>query len=285
MDLETLKIKQRCDELLKRTWNCIKDDLARGNLKYDDLNKLLEYTFMKQFDDMFCKMKSSLEVSLSGIKYLYRAAGEETTSYKRLVPNMEHSRLNRFNPPGEVFIYMGICDTKEKIDTEFNLAEKTCLEEIRAVKGQRCSLCEFLVEKSATDKKVIDISIVDQYTDNELISQLGMITFNDKEYYGGNKESLKRNIENKKGAKYEIAEVLAKVYMKMISDNLFIPVTNAKNKEYEYSPFHAFANYFRSKGYAGIIYKSTVCNGGKNLVLFNVNDVKYKAGAMQHKVY
>ena len=32
MDIETLKIKQTCDEMLKSTWSCIKDDLAIENI-------------------------------------------------------------------------------------------------------------------------------------------------------------------------------------------------------------------------------------------------------------
>lgn len=60
--------------------------------------------------------------------------------------------------------------------------------------------------------------------------------------------------------------------MKMISENLFKPV-NGLNRDYVYAPFHAFANYFRRKGYSGIIYNSTVNPGNKNIVLFDIIDV------------
>ena len=57
-------------------------------------------------------------------------------------------------------------------------------------------------------------------------------------------------------------------YCKLLSDQIFIPV-ETNNKSLMYAPFHCVAQYFLSLGYKGIIYKSTVFDKGKNLVLFD----------------
>lgn len=87
-----------------------------------------------------------------------------------------------------------------------------------------------------------------------------------------NKNDMRKIIEEKSGNGYELSKVLGKIYFKMISENLFLPV-DGLDRNYEYAPFHAFANYFRSKGYSGIIYMSTVNPGNRNLVLFDIHDV------------
>lgn len=56
-----------------------------------------------------------------------------------------------------------------------------------------------------------------------------------------------------------------------------------------YIPFHYLADYLISKGYSGILYKSTRMNKiglrGKNLVLFNKEDVTYIPGSMNVYFY
>lgn len=289
MNLDALIAKKRCDELLKNTWNIIKKDLANGIIKYNDIDRILQYKFMKQFDDMFTMMEKSFEIPLSKIKYLYRAAGEKANNYERMIPKIEFASLNRFNPPEEVFIYLGISDNKNSVDGRFNIAEKTCLEEIRAKKGLACSICEFQIVDFAKSKKIIDIGIADKYTNDELIGELlnEKVKLSHKNYRQNreDKERLNEIILEKKGSEYLLAKIMAKLYFKMISDNLFVPIKNVQDKKYEYAPFHAFANYFRIKGYAGIIYKSTIYDMGKNLVLFNVGDVKYIQDSMRYVIY
>lgn len=57
-------------------------------------------------------------------------------------------------------------------------------------------------------------------------------------------------------------------YCKLLSEQIFLPV-DTDDKSIVYAPFHTIAQYFISLGFSGIIYKSTVCEGGKNLVLFD----------------
>ena len=67
---------------------------------------------------------------------------------------------------------------------------------------------------------------------------------------------------------YETKKWITFTYAKLMSENIFLPL-ETDDKELIYAPFQCLAQYFISKGYSGIIYKSTVCNGGKNIVLFD----------------
>ena len=58
-------------------------------------------------------------------------------------------------------------------------------------------------------------------------------------------------------------------YIKLLSEQIFLPLEDTDNKELLYAPFQCVAQYFLSKGYAGIKYKSTVCTGAKDIVLFD----------------
>jgi hypothetical protein len=60
------------------------------------------------------------------------------------------------------------------------------------------------------------------------------------------------------------------LYMRLLSEEIFKPI-HTLNKELEYAPFQLMGNYFKSLGYKGIIYKSTVSNYGKNIVVFDKN--------------
>lgn len=284
MNWKVLRAKQQCDDMLIGTWNEIKDDLHSGKVRYDDLDRLVTYTFLKQFDDMFSYMEDVFAKKLSEIKCFYRAAAGKWNNYERFVPKEEFKSLNRFNPPEEMFIYLGVCDDNNPSEFDrLSAVEETCLKEIRAVEGSEVSLCEFKVREDSVDKKVIDISIADGKSfdklNNEVADIRTRIDLSKKINFGlkGTLSKINRNdaekcIEEKDGNFYELSKVLSKIYMKMVSEDLFKPV-DGLDRDYEYAPFHSFVNYFRRKGYSGIIYNSTVNPGNKNIVLFDINDV------------
>lgn len=284
METEVSKAKKKCDDLLVKTWDDIKNDLYNGKVKYNDLDLLLTYKFLKQFDEMFSLMKDVFEKNLSEISHLYRAASGKWNNFDRFIPKEEFKSLNRFNPPEELFIYLGISSVNDdNPNLTLNDAEETCLKEIRVNKGQEVSLCEFKVNSAALNKKVIDISIADNFSFDELNQEKEVIKNRIKLSQTINlrlkgklpersKSDIANKISQKSGNVFELSKVLSKIYMKMISADLFLPV-DGLDRNYEYAPFHAFANYFRSKGYSGIIFKSTVNPGHQNLVLFNINDV------------
>ena len=85
--------------------------------------------------------------------------------------------------------------------------------------------------------------------------------------------------------KLKISSIFSNVYYNMFStDQIFKPIyTNDQEvKKYEYAPFHAFANYMKGQGYAGLIFRSTVHEDGINLVLFDPDDTFVLKNTMEH---
>lgn len=58
-------------------------------------------------------------------------------------------------------------------------------------------------------------------------------------------------------------------YTKLLSEQIFVPLDVSDNKAIAYTPFQTIAQYYISLGYSGIVYSSTVCPVGKNVVLFD----------------
>ena len=56
-----------------------------------------------------------------------------------------------------------------------------------------------------------------------------------------------------------------------MSEQIFVPLADTEDKNIIYAPFQSMAQYYISLGYSGIMYGSTVCNVGKNIVLFDKN--------------
>ena len=103
---------------------------------------------------------------------------------------------------------------------------------------------------------LIDLTIADKYNDlDDIVDKIVKLKMmNEKE-------------RNKMGYKYtnKVSNLLAMMNIKLISDEIFKSVITSDDeiKEYEYAPFHAFANYIRSRGYGGLVYSSTMNKCGK----------------------
>ena len=69
--------------------------------------------------------------------------------------------------------------------------------------------------------------------------------------------------------KVEISFWALHTYLKLLSEQIFTPLADADDKSLMYAPFQCMAKYFLNKGYVGIKYKSTVCTGAKDIVLFD----------------
>lgn len=69
--------------------------------------------------------------------------------------------------------------------------------------------------------------------------------------------------------KAEISSWTLHTYLKLLSEQIFTPLTDSEDKNLMYVPFRCMAQYFLNKGYVGIKYKSTVCTGAKDIVLFD----------------
>lgn len=133
-------------------------------------------------------------------------------------------------------------------------------------------MINFALEKAYGDIKIVDLTIADDKSYEQLNHML--------ESYG--------NAQVKKGVK--IAKILGRVpqysvnktefkriftewavytYSKLLSEQIFEPIDDSADKGIMYAPFQTMAQYYRSLGYSGIIYGSTVSEVGRNIVLFD----------------
>ena len=67
----------------------------------------------------------------------------------------------------------------------------------------------------------------------------------------------------------EVRKWTAYIYMKLLSNGLFEPISDLADSNLMYAPFQCMATYFKQRGYCGIIYSSTVYRQSKDLVLFD----------------
>lgn len=90
-------------------------------------------------------------------------------------------------------------------------------------------------------------------------------------------------VKAKKNPK-NMERIIALYYFTLFNnERIFKPIhSNDDNyKEREYAPFQFLARYLQSKGYAGIKYRSTVHQGGTNVVIFNSHDIEIIKGSIE----
>lgn len=270
-------LKAKIKKNLNSQWTYAKDKLSTGEIRYNELEKILELDFFDRFDDILKSTSSKTMIRLQNISLLMRfTKGIEDNDgnlydINRFIPNSKYASLNRFNPPGEVFIYLGISLKRDlaKVKDEVDYITQTCIREIRAFGNDNAYVSSLNFNYSRDNKniKLIDLTIADKYNDlDDIVDEIVKL------------KMMNENERNKMGYKYKnkISNLFAMMDIKLISDEIFKPViTNDDEvKKYEYAPFHSFANYIRSRGYGGIVYSSTMNKGGKNVVIFNVEDVE-----------
>jgi len=230
------------------TWNELKNRLNSRDIEIDCLNDIPNIPFLGVLDRALsyefareCVNNDIYYYSKS--KKFYRAAiikPNEIVDTSRFIPNADFMSCgNRFSPKGVEWLYMGL-------DRNEYYAKKCCFTEIRANETSNVKYCEFtsifkikdlLIDLTISDgKNIDDISHVSRKTPHEKYAQIFVI----------------------------------ELYMKLLSEEIFKPIDTI-NKDLEYAPFQFIANYFKSLGYKGIIYKSTVSKYGKNIVVFDKN--------------
>ncbi len=276
-----------------------------------------EKSFLEVFDDIhescISKYENIFVKKLGDLKNLYRAQrGKHFNNYERMIPKEEYVKnKNRWNPEGVAFMYLGFDEEIKQYDEVINFIEKTCFEELRLKKGEYVSICEFKPVKS--EGKIINLCYEDiSYEEIERKSEefMNMITkveinelLTNKKYHEEIINSMKKEEVIKKIIEKEFKEkqvrsiirketeiYLANLIMKSIDEAVFLPVDIEEDPELKaYVPFHYLANYLISKGYSGILYRSTRMNKiglkGKNLVLFNKEDVTYVHDSMNVYYY
>jgi len=277
----------------------------------------MEKNFLEVFDDIhescISKYESIFVKRLGDLKNLYRAQrGKHFDNYERMIPKEEYVKnKNRWNPEGVAFIYLGLDEEVKQYDEVINFIEKTCFEELRLKKDEYVSICKFKPVKS--EGKIINLCYEDISYDEidrkseEFMNMITKVEINEiltnKKYHEEIRSSMKKEEVIKKIIEKEINEkqirsiirketeiYLANLIMKSIDEAVFLPVDTEEDPELKaYVPFHYLANYLISKGYSGILYRSTRMNKiglkGKNLVLFNKEDVTYVPDSMNVYYY
>lgn len=268
---------KKTEEIIRDTWNEFRNALASAKFEYDEIEKAKEIVFLKQFDDYFNKneCKKYFTKTLKQLideEYVFARGTKlrdgEIVNYDRFMPISKYiSKDNRFSPVGVEWLYLayGYCgDEKYRKET----AEKCTVKECKAEIGQRFGICHFLINEAFDDSKVVDLTIADELTYNALNNSL--------EAYGRKvrkkaiqlaKIGLKSHISEME-FKEEFARWFSYTDAKLISEQLFLPVESGEEK-YMYAPFQCLAQYFKSLGYVGILYSSTVYPKAKNIVLFD----------------
>lgn len=268
----------RSKEILVKTWEEFRNAIAEQQFDYTNTDAALSTTFLKQFDVWFQEIGES-ELSTNLTEYFHKKASgrgsiiqstepPETPTYDRLLPKAEYIKNdNRFSPPGVEWLYLSIGKSLDQIK---ECAEKEC----RAKINNRFAFCKFMINPNFSNLKIVNLTIADTMSYDSINKSL--ISFEINEY----KKLLKKVSTNpntrylpkldEPKVKHAIAKWTLYTYIKMISENLFVPI-QSNDKKLEYSPFQTLAMYFIKKGYDGIVYSSTVCPNAKNIVLFDKN--------------
>lgn len=263
---------EQSEKLTKKTWEEFRQDLAKEIFFYDEIDKAKGSTFLKVYDDLFHQHsgieKKTLTVGEICNKMIGRGAilkADETPDFERFMPKGEYIKEdNRFSPSGIEWLYLAIGDE----DAIYECAKAEC----RAKAGDRFGFCHFDINLSYEDCKIVDLTIADDLTYSDINKRLeDYVQFQIKKAI--NIEKAGGYVPKMKSDKKEFEEVFKEwsvyTYTKLLSEQIFLPLNASDNKKILYAPFQTMAQYYISMGYAGIIFSSTVCPVGKNIVLFD----------------
>lgn len=259
---------------MNKTWESMRKELKNGVYKYDEIDKAKESTFLSVFDDLFeCnKCHELFDTDLHSVFMEYQVvrgavikSEGDVINYERLLPKAEHIKEdNRFSPEGVEWLYLALGFPKSN---EGNIRAKQCSQaECRASAGDKFAVCKFELNNEISNK-IVDLTVGNQREFNKLQNDL------ERSAERIIRKEVKKYLEtlgapNASAFIPELRKWLVYTYAKMLSEQIFVPV-DANDKKLMYAPFHCMAQYFLSLGYSGIIYKSTVFDKGKNLVLFD----------------
>ena len=274
---------KKIEKTIRKTWSEFRDALANGMFTYDEVEKAKGYTFLKVYDDLF-HQHSGIEhktIKVKDLNGLLVGRGtilseKEAPDYERFIPKEEFIKKdNRFSPPGVEWLYLAL-------GNEVDIHE--CSQaECRAKEGDRFGFCHFSFDDSSLELKLVDLTIADDISYEELNSQLE--EYGQKQVKKGTKATkalgfVPRHTVNVDEFKRLFTKWGVYTYTKLLSEQIFEPLSDTDDKTLMYAPFQTMAQYYISLGYSGIIYGSTVSSVGRNIVLFDKN-VAYPIGAIE----
>ena len=263
---------KKSEKTIRKTWSEFRDALAKGLFTFDEVEKAKGYTFLKVYYDLF-QQHSGIDHKTIKIKDLERflvgrgtILGEkEVPNYERFIPKKEFIKKdNRFSPPGVEWLYLALGNESD--------IHQCAQAECRAHVGDKFGFCHFSFNDSCFELKLVDLTIADDISYEELNSHL--------EDYG--QTQVKKGIKAAKTFGYIpkhnvnvtefkrlFTEWAVYTYSKLLSEQIFEPIDDSADKGIMYAPFQTMAQYYISLGYSGIIYGSTVSEVGRNIVLFD----------------
>ena len=261
------------EQIIKETWSAFRRALKNKEFSYNEISKALDTTFLKVFNQIFEYCHNRFEYPLEEVQsnnFLKRGARLKETDvvcHDRFLPKARFIKEdNRFSPAGVEWLYLAV-------STNAGLAEECTIKECRAVAGDRFGICSFAIKEAYKNKKIVDLTVADELTYNDINSKL------EQAYCSLRDERFARSLIQGRPAGATLVEQRSVInaildwslstYIKLLSEQIFLPLEDTDNKELLYAPFQCVAQYFLSKGYAGIKYKSTVCTGAKDIVLFD----------------
>lgn len=269
------------EKIIRETWESFRNDLANKLFLYNEIDNALYTGFLKAFNEFFSHGYKWLEKDLCEVLNsdtdVVRAAhindGSPTPNYDRFIPNSTFiTSHNRFSPPGVEWLYLAI-GTKNTNGTMLSITEKCALKECRASIGDHYALCRFKLNDDYKMKKIVDLTVAKRssYREiNNILEHHGRLIYK-REVSRGIVSGLTTGIVKRPDAKDlepELIKWAVYTYARLLAEQIFLPLTT-EDRELMYSPFQCVAQYFLSKGYAGIVYSSTVFPAGKNLVMFD----------------
>ena len=263
---------ENSEKAIQKTWCEFRDCLAKGLFTYEEIDRAKEQTFLKTYDDLF-RQHAGIEhktIIIKDLKSQFIGRGtklkaDEIPNHDRFLPKKDFIKEdNRFSPPGIEWLYLAI----GKEDDIHKCAAAEC----RVKNGDRFGFCHFQFDSKYDDCKLVNLTIADDVSYAELNRML--------EEYGQAKVKQGRKLAKILGYvpkmninKAEFTELLTRwgvyTHTKLLSEQIFRPLDVTDNKSITYAPFQTMAQYYISLGYSGIIYGSTVCSVGKNIVLFD----------------
>ena len=259
------------EKAIRKTWDEFRECLANGIFSYNEIDKAKQQTFLKVYDDLFHRHSGIDHKTITVSDLKTKMIGRGTILNKAEKPDFESflpkekfiNEDNRFSPPRVEWLYLAVGED----DTIHECAKSEC----RAKNGDRFGFCHFQFDAKYDGSKLVDLTIADDISYLELnraLDEYGHAQVKKGIKIAKALDYIPKIITNKK----EFAQLLTRwavyTYTKLLSEQIFVPLEVSDDKSIIYAPFQTMAKYYISLGYSGIIYGSTVCPVGKNIVLF-----------------
>ena len=271
--------RELSENAIRKTWEEFRKALANDEFTSNEIDVVKEQSiFLKQYDDLFVK-HDGLSYNTKRIDDLNGLligrgtilAENEVPDYERFIPKKQFITIdNRFSPPEVEWLYLAIGNEQD--------IHQCAQSECRAKVGQRFGFCHFGFESRFLDSKLVDLTVADNISYDNINYRLEKYAQKRKAKIKAKAKTIFKkygyipnHFKNEEEDKQQLTEWGVYTYSKLLSEQIFEPLTENENKAIIYAPFQTMAQYYILLGYRGIIYKSTVYSTGKNIVLFDKN--------------